>query len=81
MLPLNLSAKQNSSKKRKTTHADDKEDTINLKIKMDTDIDAHVVDMCKEVASNRGKLDELNEKIWKSNCLMGPSQQVDPCMN
>ena len=27
-------------------------------------IDAHVVDMCKEVASNRGKLDELNEKIF-----------------
>ena len=37
---------------------------MNLKIKMDTDIDAHVVDMCKEVASNRGKLDELNEKIF-----------------
>ena len=27
-------------------------------------IDAHVVDMCKEVASNRGKLDELSEKIF-----------------
>ena len=92
MLLLNLSGKQNSSKKGTkppaddtddTDNTDDTDDTRNLKIKMDTDKDAHVVDMCKKVSLNRGKLDELNEKIFdmEVKLLDETITQAVPCMN